>query len=186
MFFSTSQRRKQILLAGLGGICIGSMAVGTAAQASEESGRQSHFQHPPALDNVSSAAQTTGAWHDTHFITIDVPEDAGTPVAELSIHLETPDVSLDYDTEDTESFLGRPRDRGHSVDLATVSHDTEEGMVHVVFDRPVPPGQTVTVGLSPERNPRLPGVYNLGVTAYSEGDRQGGEFLGYERFHLYD
>ncbi|NMG59316.1 DUF2808 domain-containing protein [Geitlerinema sp. P-1104] len=186
MFFSTDQRRQQTLMAGLCGVFMGSMAVGSAAQASEISSQQSQFQQPPALENVSSAAQTTGSWHDTHFITIDVPEDAGTPVAELAIHLESPEVSLNYDTEATESFLGQPRDRGDSVDLSSVSHNAQEDTVHVVFDTPVAPGDSVTVGLSPERNPQLPGVYNIGVTAYSQSDRQGGEFLGYERFHLYD
>ena len=64
--------------------------------------------------------------------------------------------------------------------------DEDQQSVTLTFDPPVAPGNTVTIALEPERNPRRSGVYLFGVTAYPSGEKTYGQFLGYGRLHFYD
>ncbi|MFO8039546.1 MAG: DUF2808 domain-containing protein [Sodalinema sp.] len=190
MIFTKPNNPKNIIIAGLSGIWLGSMALGGMARAVEVGDGSHQFEHPPALENISSSSHTTGSWHDTHFFTIRLPEDAGEPLARVDIELQgpemSPEMSWEYQTDDTESFLGTQDNPGDSVDLASVSHNLDEGMVSVVFDTPVSPGETVTLALSPDRNPRMPGPYNFNVTAYADENGQTGQVIGCDRLRLYD
>ncbi|NJL45210.1 MAG: DUF2808 domain-containing protein [Leptolyngbyaceae cyanobacterium SM2_3_12] len=55
--------------------------------------------------------------------------------------------------------------------------------VLVVFGTPVPPGQSVTVVLTPKLSP-LPGIYEYSITGYPAGDSPVGQFIGYEVLRL--
>ncbi|MEO0844697.1 MAG: DUF2808 domain-containing protein, partial [Cyanobacteria bacterium J06643_5] len=57
--------------------------------------------------------------------------------------------------------------------------------VSVIFNPAVEPGKTVTIALKPVRNPSTEGIYLFGVTAFPEGEKSHGQFLGYGRLHFY-
>ncbi|HEY9294790.1 MAG TPA: DUF2808 domain-containing protein [Phormidium sp.] len=42
------------------------------------------------------------------------------------------------------------------------------------------------MALDPVRNPCFSGVYLFGVTAFPQGEKAHGQFLGFGRFHFYD
>ncbi|MFP4319978.1 MAG: DUF2808 domain-containing protein [Phormidium sp.] len=189
MIFTKLQTPKHIMIAGLSGIWLGSMALGGIARAVEVGDGSHRFEHPPALENISSSSHETGNWHDTHFFTIRLPKDAGEPLARVDIELQAPEMSpersLEYQTNDSESFLGTQDNPGDSIDLASVSQNPNDGVVSVVFDTPISPGETVTLALSPERNPGMPGLYDFSVTAYADEDGQTGQVIGLDRLRLY-
>jgi hypothetical protein len=47
-----------------------------------------------------------------------------------------------------------------------VEQDAETNAIAVNFDQPVRPGEVVTIGLKPRRNPRYSDIYLFSVTAF--------------------
>lgn len=149
---------------------------------------QIYFTRPPLLDNATTTQNTTLVSHPTYYFTLTVPEDAGEPLGRIAITQRDGDTaarSIRYDTDDTRAFTGTRRDRGEELSVQT-NFDRDAQTVTVIFDQPVSPGTTVTIGLEAERNPRLGGVYLFGVTAFPAGESPYGQFLGYGRLHFYE
>ena len=79
------------------------------------------------------------------------------------------------------------RDRkGTKLKLGEVTREKDTKTVLVTFDPPVPPGKTITIGLRPVKNPMFSGIYLFGVTAFPQGEKSHGQFLGFGRLHFYD
>jgi hypothetical protein len=76
--------------------------------------------------------------------------------------------------------------RRNVTGLGEVSQDRQTRAVTINFNPPIPPGQTVTVSLRPRQNPIFSGVYLFGITAYPQGEKAYGQFLGYGRLHFYN
>lgn len=153
-----------------------------------ESNGQIYFEHPPELVSASTTQNTAAISNPTYYFTLSVPEDAGEPLGRVEIipkDTNTAMRSIRYEPEDTQAFLGTPRDRGDALTLGNTDVNDENQTVTINFDQPVPPGSTVTIALKPERNPRLSGIYLFGVTAYPTGESPYGQFLGYGRLHFY-
>lgn len=148
-----------------------------------------YFDRPPSLAGATATRSDVYASRPRYYFTLEVAEDAGEPLGQVMIAQETSygafgDV-ID-DLRSAEAFLGTRRDRDQAVTIQNVSIDEDQQSVTLTFDPPVPPGNTVTVALQPERNPRRSGVYLFGVTAYPAGEKTYGQFLGYGRLHFYD
>ena len=65
--------------------------------------------------------------------------------------------------------MGDHRDKQQALDV-TSSIDEATAEITVEFQQPIPPGNNLTVGLKPRRNPDYGGVYLFGVTAYPAGE----------------
>lgn len=157
------------------------------AQAVELNG-QTHFARAPLLDNATTTENTTLVSTSTYYFTLNVPGDAGEPLGQVVINQKDGDSAvrrIRYDTDETRAFTGTPGDRGEAVPVQT-SFDRDTQTVTVTFDQPIAPGTVVTIGLEPDRNPRLGGVYLFGVTAYPAGASASGQFLGYGRLQFYE
>jgi len=145
-----------------------------------------YFVQSPRLLKVTTTQSATYAWGATYYFTLDVPETAGEPLRRVTIaQREGVDV-LRYDLADSQAFVGQPRGKRQAVSLGEVTADRKTRTVSVMFDPPIAPGQTVTVGLRPVRNPNIGGVYLFGVTAFPEGEQTHGQFLGYGRLQFYE
>jgi hypothetical protein len=145
---------------------------------------EAYFDHPPTLVNAVTTERRTTSSSATYYFTLTVPEDAGEPLQRVAIAQKDGssfDQIVRYDTEETRAFLGTHRNRAGTVAVGSTTFDQDSQTVSVVFDPPVLPGKTVTIGLRPTRNPSLDGVYLFGVTAYPAGEKAYGQFLGYGR-----
>ncbi|GAB4364763.1 MAG: DUF2808 domain-containing protein [Elainellaceae cyanobacterium] len=159
-----------------------------STQAVELNG-QTYFDRPPLLANASTTRNTTMVWEPTYYFTLQVPEDAGEPLGRVLIAQQDGNTAareIRFEPDETIAFTGTPRNRDESLDIADAVYDSDAQSMTVTFNQPVPPGTTVTIGLQPERNPRLGGVYLFGVTVYPEGEPAYGQFIGYGRLHFYD
>ncbi|MBD1863545.1 MULTISPECIES: DUF2808 domain-containing protein [Trichocoleus] len=145
-----------------------------------------YFVQPPRLVKATTTQSATYAWSATYYFTLDVPENAGEPLQKVTIAQREGIDALRYDLKDTQAFVGEPRGKRQAVALSEVIGDRKTRTVSVAFDPPIPPGQTVTVGLRPVRNPNIGGVYLFGVTAFPAGEKAHGQFLGFGRLHFYD
>jgi len=155
------------------------------ARSVQMSDGRTYFVNPPRLvesSTTQNAAYFRGA---RYYFTLTVPENAGELLQAVRI---TPQESLDpvdFYLNETEAFAGSRDREGAALPLSSVAGDRETQAITITFNPPVPAGRTVTVGLSPVRNP-ISGVYLYGVMAFPQGSRPYGQFLGYGRIHIYD
>jgi len=162
-------------------------AIPTFVQAVELNG-QTYFTRPPLLGNATTTRNATLEFRPTYYFTLNLPEDAGEPLGQVVITQKdggTAARRVRYNTEATRAFFGTPGDRGEALPVQTL-FDQDSQTVTITFEQPVTPGTAVTIGLRPNRNPRLGGVYLFGVTAYPSGDSAFGQFIGYGRLQFYE
>lgn len=146
------------------------------------------FVAQPRLEQAYATRDRTGESRPTYYLTFQLPEGAAVPLSQLTVELSEGrrDPLFRYRLEATAAFLGTPGQRGESVALAGVTQNQEQKSVTLNFEPAIAPGQTVTIGLKPERNPRFPGTYLFRVTGYPVGDQAAPSFMGYARLSFYD
>lgn len=148
-----------------------------------------YFVQPPSLEAASTTVNAVASSSAVYYFTLNLPENAGEPLQSVTIVQQngtSPLGEIDFDPDDVRAFEGTRRRRGDELSLAPTIWDEEEHTLTLTFDPPVEPGTDVTLRIEPRRNPRRPGVYLLGVTAFPAGDIAHGQFLGYGRLHFYD
>lgn len=143
------------------------------------------FVQQPRLVAASTTIQDTNAWGATYYFTIDLPENAGEPLQRVTINQHEGGDNIRFDLEDTRAFAGTRRRRGENITLGEVTRDRETRTVTVVFNPPIKPGKTITIGLRPVHNPFSSGVYLFGLKAFPQGAKTAGQFMGYGRLQFY-
>ncbi|WP_404790684.1 DUF2808 domain-containing protein [Altericista sp. CCNU0014] len=179
-----------LLLAGL----IFPSVLSSSVQAVSLSNGRAAFDHAPRLVRASTNFQETRVSGTTHQFTIAVPEDAGESLKAVTISQPSNLERIDYEVNQSKAFAGDLFRKGSSdriargteIPLASIGGpQSADGEVTIVFDRPVPPGKAVTVELTSQKNPDWDGVYLFGITAYPEGEKSPGLFLGYGRLNFH-
>jgi Protein of unknown function (DUF2808) len=148
---------------------------------------QVYFDHPPTLVDAVTTERRTASSGATYYFTLSVPDDAGEPLQRIVIAQQDGSTRarlIRYKTDTTRAFIGTPRNRDTALTVGETAFDRDTQTVTVTLDQPVSPGQTVTIGLRPVRNPILDGIYLFGVTAYPAGSNAYGQFLGYGRLNF--
>lgn len=170
------------------GVLLPGSLLGLPVVALRLSNGQTFFDHPPRLVRAATSVAQTEVPGATYHFTLQVPQDAGESLQAVTIvQHENPDTVV-FQPNKSRAFAGSSFAGGPQVPLASIGGPQPSGANEetVVFNSPVPPGSTVTVKLTPKRNPDRPGVYLFGVTAYPVGENSPGQFLGYGRLHFYD
>ncbi len=145
-----------------------------------------YFASPPQLGAVSSTNSAVNAWVVTYYFTLTVPDKAGEPLGKVTIEQTEGGDTVRFSPKEVTAFEGTGRRSAPPVSLGEVKVDRPTKTVTVNFNPPVPPGKTVTIALSPDRNPLYGGVYLFGVTAFPAGEKTHGQFLGFGRLHFYE
>lgn len=142
------------------------------------------FEKSPRLINVVTTLNTIRAWGAKYYVTIDLPANVGESLQKLTIQQRQGSDEIDFYLDKTVAFLGTHQDKGQSLTLQTVSQDQQTKTISVIFDPPIPPGTTFTVGLKPIRNPDYGGIYLFGITAFPTGEKPYGLYLGVGRLQF--
>jgi hypothetical protein len=166
------------LTAGMGGV------TAELAQAIQLRDGTVYFVQPPDLVEATTTFNSVNVWGATYYFTINVPENAGEPLQRVMITQREGADDIRFDLKDSRAFVGTRSNKGARLTLS-VTRDRENRTVSVMFDPPVAPGQTITIGLRPVQNPRSSGIYLFGVTAFPVGEKSHGQFLGFGRLHFY-
>ncbi len=156
------------------------------AQALEVNEKYRVFDHAPRLIRSASSEITPTASSTYHF-TIELPPDAGEPLRAVRIRQQPNLEKIDFVVERTSAFEGASFAGGPSLSLTSIGGPTpDSNEVTVEFEKPVQPGETVTIALKANKNPRLGGVYQFGIEAFPSGENSPGLYLGsaYLRFNL--
>lgn len=170
-------------------MALGATLMGWPATAVRLADGTVYFEHPPDLVDYSTTRQGAFAAGATYYFTIRLPANAGEPLQRVTFtqtNGERGPHRIRFRLDETVAFEGTRRDRGDRLTLDETTVDPESRTVTVVFDPPLPPGSTATVGLRPHRNPRSGGIYLFRVVAFPAGEQAHGQPLGYGRFHISD
>ena len=144
------------------------------------------FSKGPRLIRAATTSRSRNSPVATYQFTIEVPEDAQESLGSVTIQQRTGGDTVAFKEDRSSAFFGDSLAGGPDVSLSAVGGDIEQqpGEVTVMFDQPIEPGNTVTVEVKPKRNPSYGGVYQLGVTAYPEGQNSQGLYLGSRRINI--
>jgi len=144
------------------------------------------FTAPPRLAGASTTNNSVNAWSVTYYFTLNQLENAGEPLQRVTIVQDEGSDTVRFSPREIEAFEGTRNRLGAKLPLGEVTTDRKTRTVTVNFNPPVPPGRTVTIALSPDRNPLYGGVYLFGVTAFPPGEKTHGQFLGFGRLTFYE
>ncbi len=144
------------------------------------------FTAPPQLAGASTTNNSVNAWSVTYYFTLNHLENAGEPLQRVTIVQDEGTDTVRFSPQEIKASEGTRNRLGAKLSLGEVTTDRKTRTVTVNFNPPVPPGKTVTIALSPDRNPLYGGIYLFGVTAFPPGEKTYGQFLGYGRLTFYE
>lgn len=143
------------------------------------------FVQQPSLVEATTTLKGVNEWNATYYFSINLPKDAGEPLQTVTINQHEGVDNIRFNLKDTRAFVGTRRHKGENITLGEVTRDKKTQTVTVVFNPPIAPGQTITIGLRPVQNPLSSGVYLFGVKAFPAGEKTAGQFVGYGRLQFY-
>ncbi|MDJ0747243.1 MAG: DUF2808 domain-containing protein [Xenococcaceae cyanobacterium MO_167.B27] len=148
------------------------------------SGKVSFNKSPRLIDahTTFSEARARGA---TYYFDVELPPDAGEPLQQILISQRRGAQEIEFRLDKTVAYIGTHRKKQESLNIASATQDETNQEIKIVFESPIPPGTTFTVGIKPRRNPFHDGIYLFGVTAFPAGEQANGLYLGVGRFHFY-
>ena len=162
-------------------------AISLNAQAIELGDGTTAFIQPPQFLNAFTTNDSVMRRNATYFFTLDLPANADAPLKSVVIAPQNLTRYLQpYRLDRTVAFAETPGNEQSELSLGDISIDAETKAVTVEFDPPVAPGQLVTIGLRPQRNPRLDGTYVFRITAIPDGDQPQVHIAGHGRLYFID
>jgi hypothetical protein len=144
------------------------------------------FESSPTLVNFFATFQSVRAWGAKYYLIIALPPSLGAPLGTVTIQQQPNIQTIAFLVDQTFAFLGDRNQRGENLTLKSTTFDPNTQTITVIFDPPVPPGNTVSIGLKPVQNPDYGGIYQFGITAYPPGDNSPGLALGVGRLTIYE
>jgi hypothetical protein len=174
--FSVTRSRRPVtgllIILGLAGATLS-----FPSQAIELGPEKTFFDSAPRLVRTS-ASQNSRRSPSTYYFTIEVPSEAGEALEAVTISQKSNLEEIDFNLGNSYAFRGGGLS-GQPISLSQIgSSQPRENEVTLVFDQPVLPGNTVTIAVDVDQNPLYGGVYQFGVTAFSQGRLSPGLYLG--------
>ena len=118
----------------------------------------------------------------SYLFAIEMPQDVGNELQAVVINQQQNLEQIKFFSHKTRAFIGDVD--GDEVDIkAAVEKNGDKNEVEIVFEKPIKPGQKVTIALR-ARNPLYGGVYQFGVTVYPQGNNPRSLYLGIGRIHF--
>jgi len=142
-----------------------------------------YFAQPPSLVKTTTTFGTP-ITPSTYYFTLSLPEEAGEPLQRVTFTQHQGLENIEFDLKRTGAEAETLSDSKQRLTLGEVTRDRKTKTVSLMFNPPVPPGTTVTIGLRAVSNPRHGGVYLFGVTAYPADEKSHGQFLGFGRIQF--
>jgi hypothetical protein len=144
-----------------------------------------YFAQPPRLLKTTTTYNTVGVWGATYYFTLSLPENAGEPLQKVTINQHQGVDNIQFDLKNSVVFTKSSDSKQEKLEPKDTNSDHKKRSVTLIFDPPISPGKTITIGIKPFQNPLVDGVYLFGVTAFPLGEKSHGQFLGYGRLTFY-
>lgn len=144
-----------------------------------------YFVQPPRLVEAATTYDSVSVWGATYYFTVSLPENATEPLQQITINQHEGVDYIRFDLKNSIVFEGTRSRKGQKLELKDATANRKTQTISLIFDPPVSPGKTITIGLKPWQNPAIEGVYLFGVTAFPPGEKTHSQFLGFGRFQFY-
>ena len=169
----------------MGGAFAQSLGQGLTPGAAAQSQQQTWFTSPP-----TSVTFTNYYWYvmlaSQYYFTVTLPANAGAGLGGMVIQqTRGADRNFQFFPNQTTAFVGTPRQEGKAFPVKAVFDDASRTMTVTFLEAPQP-GQTVTVSLVPQNNPRWSDTYMFAVQALPAGPNPVAASLGYATMNIYD
>jgi hypothetical protein len=140
----------------------------------------------PSLIN-SGATRSISDAASTYYFTVHVPQTATNALRAVSIKQKISSQEIPVNVSKTQAFLGSEVNEGTMIPLIPIggSNPSERNEIMVIFEQPIPPGNTVTVALDVKENPSYPRIYQFGVTAFPNSEVIPPLYLGTARINIF-
>ncbi|WP_414754463.1 DUF2808 domain-containing protein [Anabaena sp. CCY 9910] len=145
-----------------------------------------YFVQPPRLVEAVTTYSQVNFWGATYYFTVHLPENASEPLQQVIINQHEGVDDIHFDLKNSFAFEGTHSRKGKRIGLKDATDNRQTRTVSIIFDPPVSPGKTITIGLKPWQNPTVSGVYLFGITAFPPGEKTHSQFLGFGRLHFYN
>jgi Protein of unknown function (DUF2808) len=146
-----------------------------------------YFDQPPRLVEAVTNFNDVNFWDPTYYFTVSLPENAVEPLSRITINQHEGVDNMMSRLEDVYVFEGARRsNQGRRRTIQNVIVDKKNRTLSLVLNPPIQPGKTITIAMEPVQNPSVSGVYLFGVTAFPQGEKPHGQFLGYGRLQFYN
>ncbi len=142
------------------------------------------FTRSPRLLNVVTTYDTIRNWYAKYYFTVEIPQETGEPLGSVEIELRQGSDRITYRLDETVAFIGSRNNPQEKLTVAANLVDNNPNLLQITFEKPVPPGQTITIALKPRQNPGYSGYYLFGVTAFPAGEKPRGMYLGVGRLYF--
>lgn len=179
MLFQAHQWRSTSIAVAIAAIA-GATQVASAVQLADGT---VYFVEVPRLLDASTLFDAIRIWGGTYYFKLSIPEGAGEPLQRVVIQQEEGLDEVEFDLDATSAV--ETDNQKQRLSLGEVRLNPAGG-VEINFDPPVPPGKNITIALRPYTNPDVGGVYLFGVTAFPQGEKAHGQFLGFGRLQFFD
>jgi hypothetical protein len=155
------------------------VSIASPVQALDIGDGRAVFTKSPQLIRAAASNTSAGSASSVYRFAVKVPQDAGKPLKALTI-IQNNSKPVEFDLSNSKAFMGDSFAGGTPVAINKNegSKPTQNKSTTLIFDRPVAPGNTVTVALKAKENPQFGGIYQFGVMAYPKGERSTSLYLG--------
>lgn len=143
------------------------------------------FESGIRLVNTSATFTGVRVRQAKYYFDLELPEDLGEPLGKVEIQQRTGGEEIEFRPERTEAYIGDRRNKVEQLQAIAIRDEATE-KITIKFTQPVAPGSKVTISLKPRSNPDYGGVYLFGVTAFPEGEKARGMYLGPGRLHFFN
>ena len=147
--------------------------------------RTAYFRQPPLFNYLGASSNSIRIPSVTYYFTINLPENAQTPLQQVKIKQRSGLETIDFNLKKTIVHEGKVRNKGQEIQIKDVTRNSKTQTVSVIFDPPISPGKSITIGLRAVQNPSSTGIYEFEVMAFPLGDKSRAQNLGVKRLSFY-
>jgi hypothetical protein len=154
------------------------LATAPSARAVTFADGSTHFAGIPKLTRTFVSKKTVSVLGPTYAFTLQVPQDASEDLGRIVIRqTQGADQTWYQSLHEIRTFQGTVQDQGRNFAIAAVDIDPESNVITVDLDETVAPGETVTLILRPNHNPRRTGTYLFTLHVFPSGRKPAGQFV---------
>ena len=157
----------------------------TLANPTNNSVKTGSFRQPPSFNYLGASSNSTRIPSATYYFTINLPQNAQTPLQQVKIKQRSGLETIDFNLKKTIAHEGKRRKKGEKIAIKDVNRNSKTKTVSVVFDPPISPGKTITIGLRAFANPSSEGIYEFELMALPLGGESRAQNLGVKRLSFY-
>ena len=182
---------KSLVIATLSALTIANLgtpafAYPIAAEHQYSISQKANFVKSPKLVDSHTTFNGIRVRQAVYYFDLEIPDDAVGSLKTVSITQRQGAEEIKFRLDKTKAFYGDHRRQQEPIALANVTQDESTKAININFATPIEPGNKITIGLKPRRNPDFDGFYLFGVTAVPTGEDPTGLYLGVAKFYFED